>query len=317
MDDLEKRVAGDWFDLRENAENPWDLEDYLGLKLQDYISLLQDLRLSVEEGVIEYKRKIINPLFSFLDSMQYDSRGFEDLAGQARSLSPLIYCLLIQRLIARGSLRLRKDEISVQAERELGIKEIIQDVNQRIKEDPKNSQHPLIKNIILQVSKYKRELEDMKALSPKIPEEKAKAISENFKKTFDTIHKSIAENYAAYLREEMQQLYEAVKSNPLTKYDVKSISKLYTRQAQEISRLRSTLSFAEEEGYQTRAYLVEMVKNRQSIYRPFKEEVPIYRNLTGSDESTAGLIKAFTSEIIYNLTKQIRRLSKEPVSGQE
>ena len=310
MDDLEKRVAGDWFDLRENAENPWDLEDYLGLELKDYLDLMQELRLSVEEGVIEYKRKVLIPLFGFLDSMRYDSRGFEELSHQAHSLVPLIYSLLTQRLIARGSLRLRKDEISIQAEQELGIKEIIQDVNQRIKEEPKTGQNPYIKNIIMQVSRYKKELEDMKSLSPKIPEEKAKAISDNFKKTFDTIHKSIAENYAAFLREEMQALYESVKSNPLTKYDVKAISKLYTRQAQEVSRIRSTLMFAGEEGYQTRAYLVDIVKRKDTILQTFREEKQVYKNLAGSDEEALMLTKAFTGEIIYNLRKQIRRLSR-------
>jgi hypothetical protein len=310
MDDLEKRVAGDWFDLRENAENPWDLEDYLGIELKDYLDLMQDLRLSVEEGVIEYKRKVLYPLFGFLDSMQYDSRGFEELSYQAHTLIPLIYCLLTQRLIARGSLRLRKDEISIQAEQELGIKEIIQDVNQRIKEEPTTGQNPYIKNILMQVSRYKKELEDMKALSPKIPAEKAKAISENFKKTFNLIHKSIAENYAAFLKEEMQALYESVKSNPLTKYDVKSISKLYTRQAQEVSRIRSTLMFAAEEGYRTRAYLVDIVKKKDTILQTFREEKPLYKSLTGSEEETLALTKGFTGEIIYNLRKQIRRLSR-------
>jgi hypothetical protein len=310
MDDLEKRVAGDWFDLRENAENPWDLEDYLRLELKDYVDLMQELRLSVEEGVIEYKRKVLVPIFGFLDSMKYDSRGFDELSEQARSLVPLIYCLLVQRLIARGSLRLRKDEISVQAEQELGIKEIIQDVNQRIKEEPKTGQNPYIKNIIMQVSRYKKELEDMKSLSPKIPAEKAKAISDNFKKTFNTIHKSIAENYASFLREEMQALYESVKSNPLTRYDVKSISKIYTRQAQEAARIRSTLLFAVEEGYRTRAYLVDIVKRKDSILQTFREEKAVYRNLTGSEEEARALTRAFTGEIIYTLRKQIRRLSR-------
>lgn len=313
MEGLEKKITGDWFDIKSLVEDIRELEEYLSLTAEDFESAAGNVRLSVEEGITEYKRKILLPIFSFAESLKYDSKGFDTLIQQADNLSPLIYIILLQRLIARGSLPLKKEEISLDENRQLGIKEIIQDVNDRIKDDQSVAMHQSIKNILTQVNLYKKELEEMKKLLPNIPKEKAEAFSENFKKTFNQINSRIEDNYSAFIREEIQKHHESLKTNPLTYTDLKSLGKLYIEQAQTVSKIRSTLTFAEEEGFRTRAALVGIDKEKEILLHPFEKEMSEYEKLTASKETAVKLSKAFGSEIIYNLNKTVRRMK---LSGQ-
>lgn len=310
MEGLEKKIAGDWFDLKSIAEDPRELEDYLELTTRHFEAAVQEIRLSVEEGIVEYKRKILFPLFTFAESLKYDSKGFDDLVKQAGMLSPLIYVLLLQRLIARGTVPLKKDEISIDENRKLGIKEIIQDVNDRIKENQSVALHQSIKNILAQVNLYKKELEEMKKLLPNIPKEKAEAFSDNFKKTFAEINKRIEENYSSYLREEIQKYHESLNTNPLSYIDVKPTAKLFLEQARIVAQLRSTLTFAESEGFQTRAVLVGIDKEKDELLKPFLKEMTEYKNIAEEAGDAVKLSKAFSSEIIYHLNRVINRLKR-------
>ena len=310
MEGLEKTISGDWFDIKSNADNLRELEDYFELTAPDFETAAQEIRLSVEEGIVEYKRNILNPLFSFSESLKYDSRGFEELIQQAENLAPLIYILFLQRLIARGTIPLKKQEINLDEDRKLGIKEIIQDVNDRIQMDQSVAMHQSIKNILAQVNLYKKELAEMKKMLPNIPREKTEAFSDNFKKTFAEINQRIEENYSAFLREEIQKYHESLNTNPLSYIDVKYMGKLFLEQAQTVSKLRSTLKYAENEGFKTRTVLVNIEKEQEELRRPFFRELLEYKRLTESDQDAFTLSKAFSSEIVHHLGKVVRRLKK-------
>jgi hypothetical protein len=314
MEGLEKRVAGDWFDIKECSENLRDLEDYFEFTGPVYRETAGELRLSVEEGVVEYKRNVARPLYSFLESLQYDSKGLDSLIKHAQKLAPLIYCLLLQRHLARGTVPVRKTNFSFDPDKQFGIKEIIQDVNYRLKEEPSLSQHPAIKNILYQINTYKGELENMKKLSPNIPKEKAESFSDNFKKTFSEIHQRIEENYTSFLREEVEKTHETIPTNVLELYDIKPLAKLYMSQAQKIAELRSTLTFAEEEGFRTRAVLVGMFNEKERVLGSFENEKKEYMRIAGDSRQGIKISKAFSSEMIYRLERAAARLERETVS---
>lgn len=314
MEGLEKRLAGDWFDIKECSDNLRDLEDYLELTGPDYRETASELRLSVEEGVVEYKRKVVRPLYSFLESLQYDSKGLDSLIKHAQKLAPLIYCLILQRHLARGTVPIRKTHFSFDPDKQFGIKEIIQDVNYRLQEEPSLSHHPAIKNILYQINTYKGELENMKKLTPNIPKEKAESFSENFKKTFSEIHQRIEENYTAFLKEEIEKIHETAPGNVLELYDIKTMSKLYMAQAQKIVELRSTLTYAEEEGFRTRTVLVGLFKEKATVLGSFENEKNEYIRLAGDTDQGIKISKAFGSEMIYRLEKAAVRLERETVS---
>ncbi len=308
MEGLQKKIAGDWFDIRENGENVFDIEEYFNPSPDDLKGLIKDIRLSVEEGILEYKRTVMLPIFSFLESLKYDSRGLEQLQTQAIKLSSLIYTMLIQRLLCRGAIPLRKEKLSVQVRGEQDIKEIVSELNDRIKKEPDLSKHPAVKNIFMQMNIYKKELEEMKKLSPNIPPEKASAFFANFKNRFNQITGSIQENYTVLLKEEQERLHEKRLTNPLEGYDLVPLAKMCMAQAQEAAKVRSTLNFAEKEGYRTREYLVNLIEEKDTILRPFHSEAEYFQRMEPSPKRMAGLAKTFGQEIIVILERQLKRI---------
>jgi hypothetical protein len=313
MQELEKKVTGDWFDIKEKAENIFDLHEQFTLSVQQLRSLIQEIRLSVEGGVLEYKRKVVNPVFPFLEALKYDSKHFDELGKHAASLTPLIYGILIQRLIARGAVPIKKKRVALENEREKGLKAIITDINERIQDDPSLSNNPAVKNIMNYMNVYKRELTKMNELAPNIPPEKKESFAANFKHTFDELTESIQDNYARVVQEEQQKVRDKIDVNPLERYDIKVLAKPLLNQAMEISRVRSTLRFAAKEGFKTRELLAKLTGQKEQITAPIEEEWRRYLELTDGDEGRALIVsKSFGGEIIRVLERQTTRLTEYP-----
>lgn len=311
MQELEKKVTGDWFDIKEKAENIFDLHEQFKLSVQQLRNLIQEVRLSVEEGIIEYKRKVLNPVFPYLEALKYDSKHFDELDKHAASLTPLIYTILIQRLIARGTIPIKKKKVAVETEREKGLKAIITDINERIQDDPALSSNPAVKNIMNYMNVYKRELAKMNELAPNIPPEKKESFAANFKHTFDELTESIQDNYARVVQEEQQKIHDKIDVSPLERYDIKSLAKPLLNQAMEVSRVRSTLRFAAKEGFKTRELLVKLTGQKEQITGPIEEERRRYLDLTGGDEKSAIIVsKGFGGEVIQVLDRQTTRLTE-------
>lgn len=308
MEELQKNITGEWFDIREKSDDIYDLEDLFQPTGDDLKELILEIRLCVEEGIVEYKKGTLIPLFSFLDSLKYDSRGLETLRSQEKKLSPLIFTILLQRLICRGTLPLKKGKKGVDLEVDKDIKEIVQEINERLKSSPELNQHQAVKNIFMQMSMYKKELEDMKKLSPNIPPDKASAFFANFKNRFDSITQSVHENYASLLNEEKDKLREETMANPLSRFDLAPLAKLCAFQAQEASKIRSTLRYAENDGFRTREYLVDLVKEKTAIMKPFERETDLYVSMGASKEEGKRIGKLLGSELIYVLEKQMARI---------
>ena len=80
--------------------------------------------------------------------------------------------------------------------------------------------------------------------------------------------------------------------------------------------MRSTLNFAEKEGYRTREYLVNLLKEKDTILRPFHSEAEYFQRMEPSPKRMAGLAKAFGQEIIVVLDRQFKRIEgSSPVSS--
>ncbi len=311
MQELEKKVAGDWFDIKEKAENIFDLHEQFKLSVQQIKNLIQEVRLSVEGGILEYKRKVINPVFPFLEALKYDSKHFDELDKHAASLTPLIYAVLIQRLIARGTIPIKKKKVAVESEREKGLKAIVTDINERIQDDPALSNNPAVKNIMNYMNVYKRELAKMNELAPNIPAEKKESFAANFKHTFDELTESIQDNYARVVQEEQQKIHDRIDVSPLERFDVKPLAKTLLNQGMEIARVRSTLRFAAKEGFKTRELIVKLTGQKERITDPIDEEKRRYLDLTGGNEKSAVVLsKTFGAEVIKVLERQVTRLTE-------
>lgn len=314
MEGLQKKITGDWFDIKENGDTPNMLEEYFKPSTADLKKLAGELRLSVEEGIVEYKKSVLNPIFPFLESLKYDSRGLEELAEQAKTLSPAIYATLIQRSIAVGKTPLSKREAQKAEEIESDLKTIVQNMNNKIAENPGLKTNDTVKHILFQVQRYKKELEKMKSLLPNIPEEKKQDFMANFKKEFQEITASIFENYTKLQKEEEKSLQDKMSQNPLTQFNLVPLGKLFFSQAQDMSRIRATIEYAKKEGFRTREFLVKLGNDRDTIMAAYKKEMDSYYSMTGSREKAAATAKRFGAEVIRVLERQIRR--REVSSGE-
>jgi hypothetical protein len=116
------------------------------------------------------------------------------------------------------------------------------------------------------------------------------------------------------LKEELQKYHDSTHANPLSLYDVKTVSKLCTAQAQTVSEIRSTLNFTDQEGFQTRSVLVSLYKEKSEIIQEFDKELAEYAAITGGKSEAIIISKAFCPELIYHLDKSAKRLRKETVS---
>ena len=91
MQDLERRISGDWIDLREAGKDQYTLIEFLRLSSQDLERLAEELRRAVEEGLIEYKDMILRRTFITLEAVQFKSVRFEELQAREQPLRDLVF----------------------------------------------------------------------------------------------------------------------------------------------------------------------------------------------------------------------------------
>ena len=199
MNELDTRIKGHLFEIKERYDDIFELEEYFEFTPEELEKTAKDLKNCVEMGVLEYKKRIVSSVYTFLENLKYDSRGFEKLETYLPPLTALVYTALAQRLIAKGTLRNgseQKNEVietTTITEEELPIKDILSDVQKRIKNDPAMENDPKIKSILLQIRRYRAELEKKTTLEPNILPDKREAFEGNYKKVFDEIFTKIRE----------------------------------------------------------------------------------------------------------------------------
>jgi hypothetical protein len=315
MVELEKRISGDWIDIKDKLGDLNQLIQLLGLSPAELKMAADSLRPCVEEGIVEFKRSTLSPVLAVLETVRYKSLALEEIHEQERILTRLLLAVLIQRLIALGyfpaSKIPEKRGIDVDS---MQVNVILSDVNARMKADPRLRSHPAIKNILMQVQLYNKENRKLKELLPTIKPELRTSFLGNFTRTFDTIVGSIRRQYGTLLQEELnaREEAEAVEAFSLDAVPLKDLAPFLVIQAKEFSRIRSTLGYAREEKYKTREILVRLYDQRQDAIRMIEEEVGAYRNVCKSaprfpaDRCVSGIADGFRSGIIDVLEKEIR-----------
>ena len=106
MSELEKQITGDWYELRTALDEPDTLVDFLDITPSEFKGAAEQLRLAVEEGVVEYKRGLLHSVMYPLKSLKWDSRAITDLNPPLREAAIGVLTPAIQRLFAVGLLRL-------------------------------------------------------------------------------------------------------------------------------------------------------------------------------------------------------------------
>jgi hypothetical protein len=315
MAELEKRISGDWFELREKAKDFHALLDFFRLSPSQLRDAAAKLRLSVEQGIIEFKRSMLSPVLVALETARYKALDGEEMIEQESSLAALLLAIMVQRLLAVDLLpRSRPREEAQQiATDTLEVGAIVEAVKTKIKNNPAARAHPSIKNILAQVQVYNKENKKMRELLPMIKPEMRVSFLANFSRTFGEIVGSIRRHYAAFLQEEAA----ASKSRPagfsLAVLPLKDLGPLLATQAREIARIRSTLAHAREEKYKTREVLVRLYDSRHQVLTLIEDELRMYRGICKEtlqydlEACALEISVGFRDQVVEILEKQSKR----------
>jgi len=314
MAELEKRISGDWIEIREKSNDFHALLEALAPPPDEMAAAAGRLRHSVEQGIVEFKRVSLSPVLVALETARYRTLAAEDVAAQEQSLTLLLLVILLQRLLCADLLPMArpadvKHDFGVDS---LQVNTILADVNARVKGNTALRAHTAVKNILMQVQRYNQENQKMRQLLPAIKAEMRTSFLTNFTKTFNEIIGSIRRNYLVLLEEDAAAETARREGFSLALMPLKDLAPLLASQAKEVARFRSTLAHAREEKYKTREALVHLYDGRQAVVRLIEEEPKSYRLIcqrTGQsiDACSLSMAAGFRDEIAGILEKQGRR----------
>jgi hypothetical protein len=316
MVELEKRISGDWIELKEKANNFHDLLDALAIPSYALKATASRLRLSVEQGIVEFKRSTLSPVLVALETVRYKSLAGDELAAQEKSLGSLLLVILIQRLVCTDAMPLsrpQEEKRSFGGVESLQVSAILADLNSRVTSNPGLRSNPALKNILMQVQRYKTENRKMRELLPTIKTEMRASFLSNFSRTFEEIIGSIRRNYATILQEQLDAENVRQEGFSLSLMPLKELAPLLANQAREIARIRSTLGHAREEKYKTREVLVRLYDGRQEVLKLIEEEGRTNRRICQQaqqrdlDGCSLSIANGFRDEIAGILDKQGKR----------
>jgi hypothetical protein len=315
MIDLARRISGDWIALKEKLNDLYALLDAFKVTASEMRAESERLRLSVESGIVEYKRSRLAPVLSGLETARFRTLALEEIAGHERSLTLLLLTVLVQRLLALDLIPLQKpaEEKPDFGVDRMQVNVILSDINSRIKADPSLRAKSAVKNILVQVQLYNKENQKMRELLPTIKNEMRALFLGNFTQTFNGIIESIRRNYAALLQEEAAAEKPVRPAFSLALVPLKGLAPLITEQAKEFSRARSTLAHAREDKYKTREILVALYDGRHDAIRLIEAErkqsagVCVEAPQFSAETCAVGIANGFRDEILGVYERQLKR----------
>ena len=307
MAELEKEVIGSWFEIKSNIENIVNLRDHFDLTDAEIKNTIGKLHISVEEGIIEYKKKVFAKSFSIINSLNFDTTALPLLKETANDINCLTYVILIQRLIAKKAV---KPKISQYKEIEKHysadeVGEIIKEVQDEIKYHPDLKSNKNVTNILIQVQKYKKELEAFKKIMPNLPPDKQENFKINSKNTINDILAKLVTGYEALIKETSSGMQEKSRKNDIFEdYDFTPIVELLKKQAEISDRIKATFNFADKERYKILETVRTLKSFEEKIKESLKKEYDYYHSVSLSEAGRREVSRQFCFETIKILEKQ-------------
>lgn len=306
MSGLASKITGDWFDIREAASDIDRLQDILLSDTSFARRQQHKLLLSVEEGTVEYKRGVVLQTFALLEQANYRTFESSDYRQVELRFQFLTFVALLQWKISNGTLPLRdRDRQREEAETTRPtpeIREIMRDIQNRVRSDPANRRLPQIKNILMQIQKYSGEVDALKKLIRTAPKDKKPAYVRNFRKASDEIFAKIKRQYGELLDEERRSL-EQPDDNPLSREDLKPVAPVFASQAEGFASVSSSVVYARTEADKIRESVVAVSKRKDEILGLVAREKAAYERVcpgAGND-----LARAFARELVAVLERHL------------
>lgn len=303
MSDLDKQIAGDWYEIRSTLDDPDTLIDHLEISPEEFTGGAKQLRFSVDQGIIEYKGSLIHTMMAPLKSLKWDSKAITSLEREVRLAAMAVLTPAVQRLFAMKKLRLysvRGEEIEEEPKAAEGDKEnvpdvktIVAEVQEMVRQKPDLRTNSEVKRIMAQLKYYNTELEKMRSLEPNIPPEKKEGFRKNFQATFREIVEKIRGAYQTLIDEEFKENRPAENQPLLKRYDFSSLDNLFREQVRNAARIYSTIEFARKERFQMREILIELAAGEPYYIGLFSRELEMYKKLAPFGDDNVKISKAF------------------------
>lgn len=275
MDLADKRITGDWIDIRENLHQPQRLRTQLKLDGQRLSLLARDLRQSSLEGVLEVKRRALNAIFSFIGSLARTTPGLDECQHIEGEMRLLIFLCALEGMFAAGILKPVVEKTGLEQPKAKTVPQLFQEVQARLAAEPELKADPHLKNILVDFQLYKKEHEQFSALSPNIPDDRAPQFLANTKARLDAIQATANDHFRKFLQQENQAALDALAREKEQALRVAGLTKLMSVQAQEISRLRSVLLHALQEGIRLRESLLRLLPKKEPVQALLDEELKL------------------------------------------
>ncbi len=310
---MEKRVAGEWFEVKERLHRPEALYGYFReiekneRRRERQVSVFGEaaaaLESAVEGGVFEVRRRLITDILGELAEAEYSSEVFGRLHELSCEASALVVVTALEHALLRGDLAFEEGtgeaEPSGSTEKteaeNAQIKDIIADIREIVASDPSAKMNQAIKNILLQARKYRDEAATFKKLREQASDYRLEMYTKTFSATFQQIFDSIRRNYGSYLEEREEELRRerGDEASPLAGLETRPWVRATAEALEDASRLRATVAFASEEHSGMRSVLVALARERDRLLEQIESEREIAegvcRDASGGDsvEGTA------------------------------
>ncbi len=308
MSDHNRRARADWAQFEAAGRDLTARARALGLERETLAGQVEPLKLALEGGSIEYKRTLLLEAFRAIEDARYRSLTSAQILGIARQFAIFTFVSTLQRLLADGTIVVRDRPANertaepTEEEPEADVKTIIAEIQERVQHEPELRTRQPVKNILMQLSRYSRELEQFKEVTARTPADKRGGMAVNFRQTTDEIFASIRRNYEQLVQADR----DAIASAPqhiLLRLPVKKMAGLLLREARAGMEVRSGLLFAREEQSGTRELLLELAENRAPMLELIDEEARVSLEIAGTERIANQLSLAFARE----LEKRIER----------
>jgi hypothetical protein len=307
--ELEKKIRGDWTLFSSEAKELYSMQDFFAFSASFLKERLEELENCVDLGIAEYKRSLLSRGFEITESLKYDSKGFDKIGQWADRLKYALYLAMIQYFICKGSIRIRRarheepdQEREHRQEVVTDLKTVIADVSERLKKSPDLQKNPHIKQILMQISIYKKELAETRRLAASMPKDKAAGLAANFKKRVKEIAQRASENHHKLLEELEPKPASPVKGLP--SYDLTPLAPLYLSQGKAFSSLASRFSFVDEQRSGAREVLIPLLGQQADYYKLIEQEIKAYTMLEPFEGGERKAAMEFTREVLRVLTRE-------------
>ncbi|MDR1894611.1 MAG: hypothetical protein LBQ61_08005 [Spirochaetales bacterium] len=306
MNEVEKKIHDDWFEIKEKFGNVFSIDQYFNFPPEELEQMCQDLRISVDEGVLQYKISFVNSAINFIDALKFDTKQFSELTKYSFHAGKVLYLILLQRLYCAGNSRMdwgKKDAGQRQKIQETDLKTIWADFLVLVQEQPAIVQKPEAKTLILNFKLYQKEIRQFNNLRGNIPKEKLPAFLANSTKTLQDLNKRIEENYRKLLAGLAAS--DSYSREDLRNYNLSGLAPNFVRQALKCSEVRSALAFAGNERFQIRNILASCSRILQELKQEFLKEEASYRDISGFAGGHLVLAKSFAALLVARIEKNI------------